>query len=380
MFDSIKTWLDRADGHQSGARELEAEAKQFKLPSEALPQVFKYLFFAGLGLLNYRLFAHSVPGAWGVATGIVAMMSETIALYCSHNFSRAAGLFRASLGLSGMLLMAFSLIHGTASILDMSGVASITPAVQWYSHVVAFPLLSGLVGLSVVAITMTHPQNIVRLRQAAAHMGIVTARAEAASELELMRATSIIEQARLDRFKERSRREAEYLGQLQQYVIIEEKKRAMIAGISDPELRASLAREMGIKPPAGDEFPSEFDAGVIDDQRRTPRFDSRTAKSDSGRLSPISGDLAARKEALKKLREHLKAISFHNPGRWFKADLVRGGVTIRLFEKQSSHEIMICQTDQSDKLLAAVDRPDFRARLVEELIRQGFPIEKGINE
>ena len=87
-----------------------------------------------------------------------------------------------------------------------------------------------------------------------------------------------------------------------------------------------------------------------------------------------------RRQALKKLREHLKAISFHNPGRWFKADLVRGGVTIRLFEKQSSHEIMVCQTDQSDKLLAAVDRPDFRARLVEELIRQGFPIEKGIND
>jgi len=128
-----------------------------------------------------------------------------------------------------------------------------------------------------------------------------------------------------------------------------------------------------------EDFPSELDADIAQD-RGAPRLDRRTRKSDSGRLSPISGDLAARKEALKKLREHLKAISFHNPGRWFKADLVRGGVTIRLFEKQSSHEIMVCQTDQSDKLLAAVDRPDFRARLVEELIRQGFPIEKGIND
>jgi hypothetical protein len=36
----------------------------------------------------------------------------------------------------------------------------------------------------------------------------------------------------------------------------------------------------------------------------------------------------------------------------------------------------IAETRQSDKLLLAVDRPDFLKRLVVELIRQGFPIEK----
>jgi hypothetical protein len=101
MFDSVKNWLPRSDDHQAGARKLEAEAKQFRLPSETLPQVFKYLFFAGLAVLNFRLFTHTVPGAWGVATGIVACMAEAIALYCSHNFSRSAGLFRASLGFCG---------------------------------------------------------------------------------------------------------------------------------------------------------------------------------------------------------------------------------------------------------------------------------------
>jgi hypothetical protein len=50
---------------------------------------------------------------------------------------------------------------------------------------------------------MTHPKNIVRLRQALAHRRIVIGRAEAASELELMRAQSVVEQARLNRFKER---------------------------------------------------------------------------------------------------------------------------------------------------------------------------------
>src|SRR6266545_5114497 len=206
MFDSIRTWLNRTDRHQADARALEAEARQFRLPGEALPQVFKYLFFAGLGLLNYRLFAHAVPGAWGQATGCVAVMAECIALYATHNFSRSAGLFRTSLGLFGVLLMGFSLVHGTFSILDLIGVADISDAVRYYSRVIAFPLLAGLLGLAVVAITMTHPKNIVRLKQALAHTRIVIGRAEAASELELMRAQSVVEQARLDRFKERSRR------------------------------------------------------------------------------------------------------------------------------------------------------------------------------
>src|SRR5262249_52160596 len=122
-----------------------------------------------------------------------------------------------------------------------------------------------------------------------------------------------------------------------------------------------------------EEFPHELDADVVQSDRTGRRFD-RTRKSDSGRQSPISGDSAGRKEALNKLREHLKSIAFYHTGVWFKADLIRGGVTIRLFKKDHGHEIMVARTDQSDKLLAAVDRQDFRERLVDELIYQGFPL------
>jgi len=100
-----------------------------------------------------------------------------------------------------------------------------------------------------------------------------------------------------------------------------------------------------------------------------------SGKSDSGRLSPISGDSGARKEAIKTLREHMKAIAFYHPGVWFKADLIRGGMTIRLFKKDHGHEIMVAGTDQSDKLLAAVNRPDFSDRLLDELIYQRFPVD-----
>ena len=141
MFDSVKNWLGRKDRHQAEVAKLENEAKDFRLPSETLPQIFKYLFFVGLGFLNYRLFSHAVPGLWGQATGLVAVMAEAIALYAAHNFSRSAGLFRLCLGASGFVLMAFSLVHGTFSILDLIGAADVSQAVQYYSRLVAFPLL-----------------------------------------------------------------------------------------------------------------------------------------------------------------------------------------------------------------------------------------------
>jgi hypothetical protein len=265
MFDSTRNWLTRTDRHEADRRALEAEARQFRLPSETLPQTFKYLFFAGLAFLNYRLFAHAVPGAWGQATGCVAVMAEAIALYATHNFSRSAGMFRLSLGVAGVLLMAFSLIHGTFSILDLIGVAGISEAVRYYSRVVAFPLLAGLLGLAVVAITMSHPKNIVRLKQAYAHTTIAIGRAEAASELQLMRAQSVVEQARLDRQRERTRRESEYLQEVEKLIAVEERKRQMIGAISDAGLREALARDMGVDstptaPPRRPGFVSQGDA------------------------------------------------------------------------------------------------------------------------
>jgi hypothetical protein len=162
-----------------------------------------------------------------------------------------------------------------------------------------------------------------------------------------------------------------------------------LAAITLIFIRNRSAKTNTIRPPApgpgprqpdqetkqAEDFPSEIDANAVKDDRTGRRLD-RTRNSDSGRLSPISGDLATRKEALRKLREHLKAIAFYYPGLWFKADLIRGGVTIRLFKKENSHEIMVATTDQSDKLLEAVDRPDFRKRLLDELLRQGFPLEE----
>jgi hypothetical protein len=98
---------------------------------------------------------------------------------------------------------------------------------------------------------------------------------------------------------------------------------------------------------------------------------------DAKKATPVATDEDPRMPALKELREHLRQIAFYIPNRFFKADLIQGGVSIRLCCKLLGADVTVKTTRQSNKLLDAVDRPDFRARLVAELQHQGFLIEKG---
>src|SRR5262249_19943736 len=245
---SIKEYFNRGQSVEKEKSLLEDEAKQFRTPSEFLPQALKFVFFIGLGFLNYRLFSKTVPGLWGHATGIVAVMAEVIALYSTHNFSRSSGWFRLTLGVSGFVLMVFAISHSTFSFLDLVNVLEVSEVFHWYARVVAFPLLASLLGVSVLAITMTHPKNRVRMEQARAHTEVMTTRAQTASELELMRAQSIVDNAQLAHQKEKTRREQEFLVELNHHIETEKKKIAMVARIPDPGLRESMARELGIDP------------------------------------------------------------------------------------------------------------------------------------
>lgn len=251
MLNSIREYFSKSDQSAQDRADLTAEAEDFKTPGEWFPQLLKVIFFIGLGCLNIRLFHKLVPGAWGYAIGSVAVMAEGLALYCSHNFSRAAGLFRVSLGASGAVLMAFTIAHSVFSFFDLIGVNSFLSAdVHGYAQHYAFPLLACLLGVAAIAITMTHPKNVIRLTQARAHTEILTGRAQAASKLEVMRAQSILASAELEHQRERTAREEQYLEQLARQVRTMQQKINIIAAIPDANLREQVAREMGLDPAA----------------------------------------------------------------------------------------------------------------------------------
>ncbi len=114
------------------------------------------------------------------------------------------------------------------------------------------------------------------------------------------------------------------------------------------------------------EFPSELEEKQV--MFITPDCDSSTTV---GRLSDFD-----RKRALQILRDHLREIA--PKGNWFKADLIEGGVNIRQYEWDRGNEQTIASTKQSNKLLRAVEREGFRARLRDELSRRGFQLRKEI--
>jgi len=124
-----------------------------------------------------------------------------------------------------------------------------------------------------------------------------------------------------------------------------------------------------------DIFPSELDASDREAQRN-PAFRQERQADTQIATTVATSATDERLPALSALRHHLRVIAFHSPNRWFKCDLIDGGVWIRMCERRAGREVTIAKTKQSDKLFAAINRPDFRARLVGELIRQGFPVGK----
>lgn len=126
------------------------------------------------------------------------------------------------------------------------------------------------------------------------------------------------------------------------------------------------------KAPEND-FPEELD---VDYRQGRKNASLRRERPNNAHFAPVA-TVADRETGLAKLREHLRAISHYHPGKWFKADLVSGGVSIRLCERVEGREVELAKTRQSNKILAAVERPDFQERLRAELIACGFPIGGG---
>lgn len=133
--------------------------------------------------------------------------------------------------------------------------------------------------------------------------------------------------------------------------------------------------EAGKAAEGNDDFPSELDASEREAQRNPALRQQRQADTKiATTVATSAGD--DRLPALNVLRHHLRVVAFHHPNRWFKCDLIDGGVWIRMCERREGREATIAKTKQSDSLFAAINQPDFRARLVDELIYQGFPIDK----
>lgn len=143
-----------------------------------------------------------------------------------------------------------------------------------------------------------------------------------------------------------------------------------LAKLMDDPALAEKPADFAQNRPESD-FPEELDVDYAPPRKNAAM---RQERGNSGHFEAVA--TVARDDSLTVLRGHLKAIAFHYPGRWFKADLIKGGVSIRMTERREGREVDIAKTRQSNRILEAVNRSDFRDRLIAELIACGFPIGK----
>lgn len=141
-----------------------------------------------------------------------------------------------------------------------------------------------------------------------------------------------------------------------------------LAKLMDDSLILQKSPDLRITASQGD-FPEELDVGYGQGPKN-PAL--RPLSQKIGLVATSVAD--SRVASLKALREHLRAIAFYHPGRWFKADLIDHGVWIRLIERRAGREETVAKVRWSDRVFDDLDRPDFRERLTQRLIDAGFPI------
>lgn len=196
-----------------------------------------------------------------------------------------------------------------------------------------------------------------------------SAKAEAALGVGAGLSTSTVELERPTRPDESS---AQFLSRWDSSIRLANLAELILAAVTLIYIRVRSSKTNSPVENFGNIFP-KISTGVYRSPLSTPAFD-RNTKSDRDTTVVHFGDSFDRKKARRKLLDHLGVISSYHPGKWFKADLVEGGIHIRMCARVNTIEETIADTRQSDKLLMAVDRPDFREKLIEELRRQEFEI------
>ena len=237
--------FQRAQREERQTEQLTREAESYKLAGVLPAQIAKYAMLVLLGIFNASLFLRAVPGWRGYATAALALTVEFLAAYCIHSFIRTTGAHKWALGISGFVLLAFSITHAGFSY--QQATVGLSAAVEFYAHHVALPLMVGLVTVASVGIYLSHWSARISQEQAATQVTIAQSRARLVGESAQLRDENEIERARLAHLREKIRLGNEYVAELESFASMRERERQALARIKDPDIRAELANAMGIK-------------------------------------------------------------------------------------------------------------------------------------
>lgn len=232
--------------------EMLDEAQNYKLANNGgYLTVVKYALFGMLALLNFRLFASAVPGVWGWLVGLMAVMMEGFAVYCWNNQGKSEGKHRIALIGFCIAFTVVSLAHGAASIYELVNThVSLGPSIKdyvfWYSHVVAFPLIFGLMIVALFVIGFTHYQAKISKERAKAHVEIEKGNADLATKTAKLKQEAELAEQQILFEKRKLQVKMQMSGILSDTLAEETRQIQMLRDTPDPTIRQKLAEMLGL--------------------------------------------------------------------------------------------------------------------------------------
>lgn len=216
------------------------------------PVLVLWLLAFLLGVFNFSLFSHAIPGVKGVLAGLVAVAVEGTALYCVLNFPRSIDKHKEILGTWGKRLFSFSLVHGTlsfihsaAAVIDNEIFKSFDFYILFYSHLIAFPAMLILLSISVSKIIMHHWSGETLKQLAASRLIALKSRSEALIEQSQMRDQNEMARLRAEIFAEQAQIQADLMPIVRRFVSLREQRDRLVKEIDDPLLREQIVRDVG---------------------------------------------------------------------------------------------------------------------------------------
>jgi hypothetical protein len=245
--------------------DLKAQSATFKLPKPN-PWIFymgKGAAFVLLAGLNFYVFHHVVPGAFGVAIGIIAIVTEVTALYLWQIAHNCVGRHKAGVIVFAVKFTAFSLFHAFVGFLTLRGAEF--PWMENYSGYVAFPMMLALWLTCVILVPLLHPNSAVVAERSRQETRIAIEQQKTLAFASKLRQEALQTRLQLDSKQEEATLSRDVLKVAQEVAQGRLASRSFADSIPDSEVRHEITDMLGIedrgaaKPKAP--TPTFFDAG-----------------------------------------------------------------------------------------------------------------------
>lgn len=243
--------------------EILDEAQNYKLASNGgYLTVVKYALFGMLAVLNFRLFVSAIPGIWGWLVGCMAVLMEGFAVYCWNNQGKSEGKHRTALIVFCVAFTAVSLAHAAASVYELvNGTVPLGPSISkyvfWYSHVVAFPLIFGLMIVALFVIGFTHYLAKISKERAKAQVEIEKGNAELATKTAKLKQEAELAEQQILFEKRKLQVKMQMSGVLADTLAEETRQMQLLRSTPDPTIRQRLAELLGLPDLRSAETPAQ---------------------------------------------------------------------------------------------------------------------------